>query len=239
MLLHFIGILRIYGLKSKYISSRDIISTALFYNDLANIRNGTSVVSKATSATSAVYSSTANYAKSVAWDNVSSKPTYYAASLATSATYATNAGNSSKATSATSATYSSTANYAKAISLLYNFSTIDNSVFNYTIGTTKTFTCTFSNIAYYKLDNMNIISFNAKGSSSVISGACGTNINLSSLIRKPTHEIVAIPTNPQITLGSYHEPIIRLTTDANLILQGDSFYPFNGTTVQYTLIYFS
>jgi hypothetical protein len=88
--------------------------------------------------TSATYSSTANYAKAVTWDNVSSKPTYYAASLSTSATYAKSAANAamadqatnaatasyaktsdsadsaSKATSATSATYSSTANYAKA-----------------------------------------------------------------------------------------------------------------------------
>jgi hypothetical protein len=77
--------------------------------------------SKATSATSATYSSTANYAKSVTWDNVTSKPTYYAASLATSATYAdtaiyaTNSGSASKATSATSATYSSTANYANSV----------------------------------------------------------------------------------------------------------------------------
>ena len=62
------------------------------YNDLAGYGNGSKVAAKATSATSAVYSSTTNYAKASA-----------------------GATTASKATSATSATYSSTANYAKAI----------------------------------------------------------------------------------------------------------------------------
>lgn len=61
-------------------------------NDLAGYGSGTKVAAKATSATSATYSSTANYAKASA-----------------------GATTASKATSATSATYSSTANYAKAV----------------------------------------------------------------------------------------------------------------------------
>ena len=89
------------------------------YNDLAGYGNGSKVAAKATSATSAVYSSTTNYAKASAGATTASKAT-----SATSATYSSTANyakssagatTASKATSATSATYSSTANYAKAV----------------------------------------------------------------------------------------------------------------------------
>jgi hypothetical protein len=124
--------------------------------------------SKATSATSATYSSTANYAKSVTWANVSSKPTYYAASLATSATYAdtatyaTNSGSASKATNAdtaiyatnsgsaskaTSATYSSTATYSNSVKSITGASggTVSSNISIIKDGATES--------VYYKVSN--------------------------------------------------------------------------------------
>ena len=75
--------------------------------EITALYTGDSPSAKATSATSATYSSTANYAKNGA-----------KASSATSATYSSTANyakNSAKATSATSASYAGTANYCSGL----------------------------------------------------------------------------------------------------------------------------
>jgi hypothetical protein len=105
---------------SKWLLKSDVNGNTTF-SGTSDYATNSGSATKATSATSATNASTANYAKAVTWDNVTSKPTYYAASLATkatnadTATYATNSGSASKATSATSATYSATALYSNAV----------------------------------------------------------------------------------------------------------------------------
>jgi len=121
--------------KSPFLRLPLLQSWILSNNDLVGYGDGTKVAAKATSATSAVYSSTANYAKNAPQYKgattaaAGTKGLVPAATTATRLKFlrgdgtwstphegtATYAGSAAKATSATSATYSSTANYAKAI----------------------------------------------------------------------------------------------------------------------------
>ena len=91
--------------------------TSNIQTQIDNITNGTKTVSKATSATSATYATTATKAGSATSATNASTAEYASlANKATSATSATYASTATKATSATSATYStnaSTANFSK------------------------------------------------------------------------------------------------------------------------------
>jgi hypothetical protein len=97
-------------------------------------------------------------------------------------------------------------------------------------------------LSYYKLDNINILSFVTHATTNVISGSSALVpiSEISSEIRLPINILnYAISTNPVVGSSTYKCPIFSLTSSGNLVMKGDTFYPFKNAEPQFTFIYFS